>query len=86
MAITQTDEQKKSVAQINEKTTDGHSYTNLGAIWIIVGTGAVGTTCADAPAGSLYIRQDDATSSNASDVVIKVAKAGTGTWESLRGD
>ena len=86
MAITQTEDQERSVSQINPKTADGHCYTKLGAIWIIVGSGAVSTTIADAPAGSLYIRQDDATSSNASDVLIKVAKAGTGTWESLRGD
>jgi len=86
MAVTQTEDQKRSIAEINPVSEDGYHYTQIGAIWIMCGTGAIGTTGADAPAGSLYIRQDDTVSSNASDVMIKVAKAGTGTWESLRGD
>ncbi|MAF24091.1 hypothetical protein CL634_00685 [bacterium] len=87
MAIAQTSGQAKSIAEINPKSTDGYQYVSLGTIWIVVGSGAPATSCADAPAGSLYIRSQESTgTASDSDIYIKKAASGTGTWESLRGD
>jgi len=87
MAIAQSSSQAKSFAEINPKSSDGYQYVQLGMIWIVVGSGAPASTCADAPAGSLYVRSQESTgTANDTDIYIKVAKSGTGTWESLRGD
>ena len=61
MAITQSAESKKGLAQIN-KEIDGLSYVELGGIYIVVAQGAPATGADSelkiAPQGSLYISTD----------------------------
>ena len=59
MALTQDADSKKGIAEINPASEQGHCYTAIGSIWLVVAQGTLaGTEIKDAPKGSLVVLTD----------------------------